>query len=232
LIPLEKAVIARLDSHGHHFEMYVHPEKSWEVRQGKDVSLDDVLASDEVYKDAGKGEKASEEVLSETFGTTDYAEIAKKILKEGEIQLTTEQRRKMQEQKTKTVINMIARGAVDPRTNMPHPTSRIERIMEENRIRVDPFKSAESQVEDVVDELRDKLPIKFAKARIAIKIPADYAGKSYGYVHDLKRVKEEWGNDGSLMAIIEIPAGLQSEVYDKLNALTHGSVETKLLETI
>jgi len=232
VIPLERAVIARLDSHGHHFEIYVDPENAWKVREGKDIPLDDVLASDEIYKDASAAEKASEEVLSKTFGTSDYKEIAKKIMRDGEIQLTTEQRKKMQEQKKKQVIEMIARGAVDPRTNMPHPPARIERVMEENRIRVDPFKSAQRQLEDVIDQLRDKLPIKFAKARIAIKIPAEYAGKSYGYVHDLKRTREEWGNDGSLMAIIEIPAGLQSEVYDKLNALTHGSVETKLLETV
>ena len=45
-------------------------------------------------------------------------------------------------------------------------------------------------------------------------------------------VKEEWRNDGTLVVVVEMPAGMQTDVYEKLNALTHGSVETKLIETI
>ncbi|MCD4739870.1 ribosome assembly factor SBDS [archaeon] len=232
MIPLDKAVIARLDRQGHHFEIYVDPEKSWEIREGKDLNIDEILASDEIYKDTSKAEKASEEVMKESFGTLDYREISKIIIQKGEIQLTTDQRKKLQEEKRKQIIDMIARGAIDPRTNAPHPPARIERAMEEAKVHVDPFKSTERQVESTVDALREKLPIKFAKARIAIKIPSEYAGKAAGYMHQLKKTREEWGNDGSYLAVIEIPAGQQSQVYDKLNSVTHGQVETKLLETI
>lgn len=232
MISLDEAVIARMDKKGHHFEIYVDPETSWKLKAGEEINIDDVLASDEVYKDASKAEKASEELLEETFQTTDYKDVCTKIIKEGEIQLTTEQRKKMQEERKRQVITAIARDAINPRTNTPHPPARIERAMEEAHVHIDPFKSVQRQVEEVVDSIRDKIPIKFAKARIAVKIPGEYAGKAYGYLHELKKTKEEWADDGSLMVIIEIPAGLQSDVYDKLNSITHGSVETKLLETV
>lgn len=232
MIPLDKAVIARLERNGHHFEIYVDPEKSWEIKEGKDIPIDDVIASDEVYKDASKGEKASEEVMKEVFGTTDYEEICKTIMREGEIQITTEQRRKMQEEKRRQIINLIAREAIDPRTNAPHPPARIEKAMEEARVHIDPFKSPQRQLESVIEAIQEKIPIKLARARIAIKIPPEYTGKAYGYLHGFKRTKEEWGDDGSYMVIVEIPAGLQSQLFDKLNSMTHGSVETKLLETI
>lgn len=232
MIPLDKAVIARLEKQGHHFEIYVDPEKSWEIKEGKDIPIDDVIASNEIYKDAGKGEKASEEVMKEVFGTTDYRTICKTIMRDGEIQITTEQRRRMQEEKKKQIINLIAREAIDPRTNAPHPPARIEKAMEEAKVHIDPFKSPQRQVEAVIEAIQEKIPIKLARARIAIKIPPEYTGKAYGYLHNFKRVKEEWGSDGSFITIVEIPAGLQSQLFEKLNSITHGSVETKLLETV
>jgi ribosome maturation protein SDO1 len=233
MIPIDRAVIARLSSHGHHFEVLVDPEQAWRVKGGDTkVSLDDVLVSREIYKDSAKGERASEETLMEVFETLNTDTVIRTIIKKGEIQITTEQRRKMQEERRKQVVNMIAREAVDPRTNTPHPAIRIERAMEEARVHVDPFRSAQSQVPEVVDKLRLILPIKFAKVRVAIKVSPEYTGKAYGYIHDLKTLKEEWGNDGSLLALIEVPAGMQSEIYDELNSMTHGNVEAKILKTI
>ena len=43
-------------------------------------------------------------------------------------------------------------------------------------------------------------------------------------------LRDEWQNDGSLKAILEIPAGLQTELFDKLNSLTHGEIESKIIK--
>jgi ribosome maturation protein SDO1 len=42
--------------------------------------------------------------------------------------------------------------------------------------------------------------------------------------------REEWQSDGSWIGLVEIPAGLQVEFYDKLNARTKGNVEIKTIE--
>ena len=41
--------------------------------------------------------------------------------------------------------------------------------------------------------------------------------------------KEEWQQDGSWIAVVEIPGGMQDNFYQKLSEMTHGEVETKLL---
>ncbi|MBN3037289.1 MAG: ribosome assembly factor SBDS [Candidatus Diapherotrites archaeon] len=232
MISLEDAVIARISSHGHHFEILVDPVLAHSLREGENVSLDEVVAARTVFKDSAKGEHASEDVLKEAFQSTDFNTIALKIIKKGEIQLTTEQRHQMQKEKKKQIINIICRESIDPRTKAPHTPTRVERALEEAKVHVDPFKPAQRQVEEILKKLSPVLPIRFAKARIAIRVPAEHAGRAYGFIHDLHRLKEEWASDGSLNAVVEIPAGMQTEIYDKMNALTHGSVETRLIETV
>jgi len=231
MISLDDAVIARLTTHGHHFEILVDPEMAADAKE-KDIPPKEWVASEHVYRDASKAETASEEALKESFGTTEFPAIAKRIIRKGEIQITTEQRKEIVKAKKKQIVSIIAQNAIDPRTNAPHPPARIEKAMDEVNVHVDPFKATTRQVDEVVEKLRPVLPIKFAMVRVEIRVPPQYTGKVYGLLHDLKRVKEEWKNDGSLVTVVEMAAGMQSDVYDKLNSSTHGSVETKLLETI
>jgi ribosome maturation protein SDO1 len=232
MISLDKAVIARYQHGQLNFEILVEPETAYRLKKGENVPVDNVIASRDVFSDSRKGLRANETDLNKTFGTNVIDKIAIKIIKDGEIQLTTEQKNKMQEEKTKQIINLIARNAVDPRTHAPHPPNRIEKALEAARIHVDPFKSAQDQMELALKAIKVILPIKLEIVRIAIKIPAENAVRVYGFVKEHKRIKEEWESDGSLIAVVEIPAGLQGEFFDKLNKLTSGNNETKIIERI
>ena len=75
--------------------MLVDPDLTLAFRSGEDVDIREVLAVEKIFKDSKKGEKASEELMQEIFGTTNPLEVAEKIIRKGEIQVTTEQRRKM-----------------------------------------------------------------------------------------------------------------------------------------
>ena len=46
-----------------------------------------------------------------------------------------------------------------------------------------------------------------------------------------KMLKDEWLNDGSWLGVIEIPGGLETELYENLNNATKGEVETKVVKT-
>lgn len=232
MISLDKAVIARYQHGQLNFEILVEPETAYRLKKGENVLVENVIASRDVFSDSRKGLRANETDLNKTFGTNVIDKIAIKIIKDGEIQLTTEQKNKMQEEKTKQIINLIARNAVDPRTHAPHPPNRIEKALEAARIHVDPFKSAQDQMELALKAIKVILPIKLEIVRIAIKIPAENAVRVYGFVKEHKRIKEEWESDGSLIAVVEIPAGLQGEFFDKLNKLTSGNNETKIIERI
>ncbi len=225
-------VVARLEVKGHKFEILVHPEKVFELKEGKNIPIEEVLIADTVYKDVGSGDRVSPELLKKVFGTDDIKKVAMEIIKRGEIQLTAEQRRKMIERKRRQIINFIAKNAIDPQTKLPIPPARIEAAMEKAKVGVDPFKSVEEQAMQIVRAIARIIPIKIARAILLIKIPPRYSGRAYSELQRLGEVKSmDWKNDGSLVAEIEIPAGLQQEVIDKINKITRGEAEVKVLYT-
>jgi ribosome maturation protein SDO1 len=146
------------------------------------------------------------------------------------VPITTEQKNKLLEEKKRQIINIIARNSIDPRTKAPHPPQRIEAAMQDARVNIDPFKGANEQVDDVVKKLSMKLPIKFATMKIEVVIPAEYTNRCYGTLKQYGLKSEEWQSNGSLKCILEFPAGLQGEFFEKINNATKGNVTTKNLE--
>ncbi len=231
MVKLEDAVIARLETHGERYEVLVDPDLALELKRGKEIDISQVLAVDTIFKDSKKGDRASEERMKQLFATSNAFEVAKIIIKKGDIQLTTEQRRKMQEDRKKQIISIIARNAINPQTNAPHPPQRIEKVMEEARVHIDLSKTAEEQVQEVLKALRPIIPIRFEERIVAAKIPAQYAGKAYSVVKSFGELKkEEWQKDGSWIILINLPAGVVDEFFEALNSLTKGEVDTKIVK--
>jgi ribosome maturation protein SDO1 len=230
MVSLDKAITARLETHGEKFEILVDPDLAYLFKTGRKSDLTNLLAVEEIFTDARKGERPTTEALKKAFGTTDVMKIAEIILRKGEVQLTTEQRKKMMEERRKKIVSILARECVDPRTGAPHPPQRIEKAMEESKIHIDPFKDAEAQLDEVMNSLRVILPIKFERVKIAVRIPAEYAPRAYGTLKEYNLQNEEWQQNGSLIAVVEMPAGLQGEFYDKINRITSGNVETKIIK--
>ena len=229
MVDVDRAVIAKLNIGGKEFEILVDCDKALELRGGKSVAMDDILAVDDIFKDVKKGEKASEHDLQRLFGTIDVREVGKIIITKGVVQLTKEHLAKQREEKRKKIINIIHRNAVDPKTGLPHPPQRIENALEEARVHIDENKKAEEQVDDILNKLKPIIPIKFEKKKVEVVIPAQFSGRC---MHVLKsyNAKEEWLNDGRLKAITILPAGVVDEFFGKLNGICHGEVESKILE--
>lgn len=228
---LEDAVIARLVTQGATFEILVDPELAFALKTGGKADIRDVLATDRVFKDARKGLTASEETMRKVFGTTDVFKISEEIVKRGEVQITTEQRRRLREQRLKQIVALISRRAINPQTNLPHPPARIEAALSEARVQIDEFKGAEEQLGRILKALMPILPLKFENRKIAVKVPSSYAGRSQRHLREFGTIKEErWLEDGSWSFVIEIPAGVQGEFFEKLNDLTRGEAEAKVIE--
>ncbi|MCD6210359.1 MAG: ribosome assembly factor SBDS [Methanophagales archaeon] len=230
MVSLDKAVIARYKHGKKLFEVLVDPEKVDSVRSGSEVDMEGVLAVESVFEDASKGEKATESDLRKVFSTTDVSEIAMKIIKEGEVQLTTEQRRRRVEEKRRLVIDRIARISINPQTNTPHPPSRIEIAMKEAKVHVDPFKSVDELVNEALKQIRAIIPIKIEENEIAVKIPPAYTGRVYELKKKYRVVKEGWQDDGSFIALLRVPAGMKDEALSFLGAITRGEVETRIVK--
>ena len=231
MVSLDEAVIARLQRGEEHFEILVDPHVAAQLIDGKDVDILSNLAIDAIFKDTKKGTHASSESLLNVFGTDDVATIAREIILKGEIQLTTEQRHEMQEKKRKRIVDIIVRNAMDPKTKAPHPRQRIELAMDEAGVHVDPFKPVDQQVKSIVEVLRPIIPISMDQVKISVKIPAQFIGKAYGITRNFGVLeREDWQSDGSWIGIIRIPAGMQTDFYDKLNEATKGNVDTRILK--
>jgi ribosome maturation protein SDO1 len=233
MIPLEKSVVARLESYGERFELLVDPDQAAKVRQGETIDIEEVVAALNVFSNASRGTRASDEALTKVFHTTDFHAVAHRIIEKGEIHLTAEQRRHMIDEKRRQVINFIARNAVNPQTGHPHPPQRIEMAMEEARVNIDPFRHLDEMVKETIKALRPILPIRFEELRLAIKIPADFAAKAYGDIAAGSTMeKEEWQKDGSWICVVRIPAGIQTEFYDLINKITKGEGVVKILKQV
>ncbi len=231
MVALDESIIARLKTHGKTFEVFVEPDGALAFKRGDQVKVENILAVEDVFSDAKNGDRPAEQDVINAFGTTDAIKIAEKIILEGELQLTTEQKKKIQEEKKRQVIAVIARNAINPQTKAPHPPARIEAAMAEAGVHIDPMKRVDEMVNITMKAIRPIIPIRFEEVRIAIKLPPEYAAKAYGSVAKFGSLaKQEWQNDGSWIGVITIPAGMQDELYALLNGLTKGCAETKLLK--
>ena len=216
MVSLDDAVLARLEKGGSRCEILVDPElvDNWK-KDPNSVRLDDLLATDEVWNDARSGDRPTTDAIESVFGTTDLFTCVEKILKEGNIQLTTVQRKKLIAEKRTKIIHQIATTATDPRTKLPHPKTRIELALDEIKFSIDPFLSIERQVQDAIKQLKPVIPLAFNTIRMAFKVP----GSDYGGVHRLLREsikKEEWLSDGSWVCVVEVPGGMKNELMSQV----------------
>jgi ribosome maturation protein SDO1 len=224
----DKFMVARLILDGDKFELLVKPDPALEYKMGKRFDISSVLVSDEIYSDANKGSRASSEKMMKHFKTTDSTDVAKQIIARGELNLTTDQRRKMVEEKKKQIVQFINRSFVDPKTHLPHPVVRIEAAMEEVRMQIDPFKKVEDQAKSVVDALRRILPLKSETVKLTITVPPQFAAQSYSVLKSTGDLRsEEWLADGSLRAVLDMNASIRGQFLDKLGAATKGSAQVK-----
>ncbi len=214
--------LARYQSHGKTFEVVVDPDVAVEYKGDKE-GLSDVLKAEDIFSDAKKGIFAKEEDLQEVFNTKEPLEIADTILRKGEIQLTHEYR----EEKRNKIINLIHRKTINPQTNSPHPSKRIENALEDAKVHIDEFQSAEEQVNKILDALKPIIPIKQDEATLELKMPVALASSLRGIMESYgKLAREDWSS--TYKCELTVPAGLKNDLIEELNNKTKGEIDIKI----
>lgn len=217
---------ARIKKAGQEFEILVDMDLALKFKKGEISYIE--AEGDRIFKDLKKGMVASSEDLRNAFGTTDPTEIAKKIVKDGEVLVTQEHRDEEREKKIKQVVDFLAKNATDPKTGNPHTPERIKMALEQAHVNIKNV-PIDSQIKEIMEKIAPIIPITLKTKKIRITIPAIYTGKSYGIIAPYKE-NEDWMNDGSLQAVLVIPSGAIMDFYDKLNSVTHGSALTEELK--
>ncbi len=210
------------------FEILVEPSLAKEAKiEGKDHDIQRLLFVQEVFEDAGEGKRASVEDLEDEFGTKQVMKAAEEIFEEGDMQLTTEQKAEMREDKRKQLVDLVARRAQDPKTGNPHPPKRVENALEEAGFHIEAMDDIEEKFDEAIDLLRPIIPISLDEKTVAIRIPLDSAGKAYDRIQQVADVKEEeWGNE-YFRCKVEMPAGVLSEMMSEIQEITGGQAEMK-----
>jgi ribosome maturation protein SDO1 len=213
-------------SGGKDFEILVDPDVAKEAKlEGEDHDIQRLLFVQEIFTDAGAGERASVEELQDEFNTKNIMEAAEEIFENGEMQLTTDQKAEMREDKRKQIINMIARRVQNPQTGNPHPPNRVENALEEAGFHVDAMEDVEEQFSEAIEDIRPIIPVSLDEKLVAIRIPVDKTGRAYDKIQQVADVKEEeWGNE-YFMAKIKLPAGILTELMEEIQEITGGKAE-------
>ncbi len=224
----ETYTIARLGRGGATYEVLVDPELALRYKMGEKIPISKLLVYEEVYKDWKKGIRASESDLKKAFGLSDIRSVAERIVSEGEVLITADQRRRLIEEKKRQIIDFISRNAIDPRTNTPHPPQRIELALEQIGLSIDPFADAKEEAMKAIEKLRNILPIKIGSMKLEIRVAGEFVGKVYGLIKNMGQMVEEgWLGDGSWRCLAEVPTGLHAELIDRINKICGGRVEIK-----
>jgi ribosome maturation protein SDO1 len=222
----DKFTIVRYSAGNDKFEILVKPDPALEYKLGKKMDISNIMISDEIYSDANKGTRCSSEKLMKHFKTTDQIEIAKHIMDKGDLNLNTDQRRKMIEEKKRQIVEYINKNFVDPKSHMPHPISRINAVLDEARVAIDPFKRLDDQLKNIIEPLRKIIPLKSEILELTVTVPAQFSGQSFSVFKTIGDIKsEQWLSDGSLQVILSINAGMKSSFLDRIGTATKGSAQ-------
>ena len=225
---VDKFTIVRYSAGNDKFEILVKPDPALEYKLGKKMDISNIMISDEIYSDANKGTRCSSEKLMKHFKTTDQLEIAKQIMDKGDLNLNTDQRRKMIEEKKRQIVEYISKNFVDPKSHMPHPISRINAVLDEARVAIDPFKRLDDQLKNIIEPLRKIIPLKSEILELTVTVPSQFSGQSFSVFKTIGEIKsEQWLADGSLQVILSINAGMKSSFLDRIGTATKGSAQVK-----
>ena len=210
---------ARITKAGKHFEILVDMDDALKFKRGESDFIE--AEGDKIFTHIGKGEAASSSDLEGSFGTSDIGEIVKKIVKQGEVLITQEQRSAEQEKKFKQIVDFLATNSIDPQTGNSHSAERIKSALEQAHINIKNT-PVESQINEILEKIRSIIPIRLETKKVKITVPATYTGKAYGVFAQYKK-DEKWLDNGDLEVQVEVPSGIIMDFYDKLNSITHGS---------
>jgi len=217
------STVARIRQKGKHFEIRVDLDDALKLKKGEISVIN--IDGDRIFTDIKEGCTASNSELEEAFGTKDILEVAKKIIKNGEIEFPQERRDEEKEKKFKQVIDFLVTNSIDPQSGHPHTAERIKTALNDARVHIKNV-PIENQIKEIVDAISGIIPIKIETKKVKITIPAIHTGRAYGVVNQYKEI-EKWLDNGNLEVVVSVPSGIIMDFYDKLNGVTHGSALTE-----
>ncbi len=162
-----------------------------------------------------------------------HYEASKIVLEKGFLKIPESIRDKLIEEKMSEILRYLQKYAVNPATNAPYSPQQLEEAFNKIRaggIKLDPLMDVKNLLPLVVKSIQEILPIRLELIVVRVRIPAEYVGPLYGKLANLGTFKEQkWLDDGSLQAVLEVPAGVFLRFNNLLVNSTRGQAKIEIL---
>jgi len=170
-VKMTNVAVVRLKKNGKVFEVAAYRNKVMSFRDGAEKRLDEVLQIVQVFQNVSRGLHSKSNDLERAFSTSDVEACCRIILAQGEMQVSDKERQAEYEQKFKDIASIVAAKCVNTQTGIPFTVQTIETAMHGTiHFAVNPTRLAKQQALEVIDRLKEHLPI--ARARMHLKITA------------------------------------------------------------
>jgi ribosome maturation protein SDO1 len=206
------------------FEVLTEAGAAAKFREGR-VPWEQVLVTDIIFKNQSKGERAKEEDLASVFGGLDSLEILRKIVMEGDLQVSSAERREALDKKKHEILHYLHRNFLDPTLKLPHPLARLEGALEETKFRVDPDAPASRQALDLIKALSGVLFFSKALKEASLRLGHKYVGACSNIIHSMAEVQKETYTPEGVVWELGIPPADFDAFVAALNKVTKGDYD-------
>jgi len=167
---LTNVAVVRMKTHGIRFEIACYKNKVLNWREGIEKDIEEVLQTETVFTNVSKAIIAKEKDLQKAFGTVDLLEICKKILKDGDVQVSDREREVHMEGLWKDIVQIIVERCVHPQTGRQLTAPTVESALKSTGFSVQPDQAAKRQALKAMETLEAKMPESFARAKMRLQM--------------------------------------------------------------
>jgi len=196
---LTNVAIVRLKSHGKRFEIACYKNKVMNWREGIEKDLAEVMQIETIFTNVSHAIVANDKDLQKAFGTTNYEEICRKILKSGDLQVSEKEREVQLESIFRDIVQLVVERCVHPQTGRQLTASSVENAMKSIGFSVQLEQPAKKQSLKAIEALCIELPESFVRAKMRLRItcPSALLPEIRSKVEAAERVQLEEAIDGS-----------------------------------
>lgn len=167
---LTNVAVVRYKKMGKRFEVACYKNTVVNWRNGVEKDLNEVVQTTTIFANVSKGVLAKHEDMQAVFGTTDEDAICRRILADGDLQVSDKERKVQYDALFKDVASVLVQKCVNPETNRPYTGTMLERALRDAHFAVDPKRSAKQQALEALPVLQAVIPLRRANMRLRIQV--------------------------------------------------------------
>ena len=177
-----------------------------------------------IFSNYKKGNQAKKKDLEKAFGTSDINICAQKIVASAVLKKNKEERKEDNDRHCRQVMNFLHKNYVDAK-GRPHPISRLEGVLGQSKVRLDPSKRIQTQAEQIIRSFHGKLVFKKCIFSYQLSMSKKKASKAKKIIYKHCSVrKEKWGSAGCQWDL-DVPVSEFDLFTQNLTGVTDGDYQ-------